>query len=116
MLQVDVNFAGGVLTVSITTIFSLIIWLLKRKRDFKRLYKGIKNRTDTKSNEIVVKSDKKVFKLKYAFYKKLIKLLIKDIKEKYLKRIFTEGKVDYEKIVKEILDFINHKPKTNEVK
>lgn len=110
-MQFNINIAG-VLTISITTIFSFIIWLLKRKRDFKRLYNGVKNRTANKaeSGTMVSKQyDKKAFKLRYNFYQKLIKLLIKDIKEKYLVKVFGEGVVDYLTIVKEILDFINGK-------
>ncbi len=116
IFQAELNLAGGILTVSLTTFFSFIIWLLKRKRDFKRLFNGIKKKADAKPIEGIVKVDKKTFKLKYGFYKKIIKLLIRDIKEKYLKSVFTEGTVDYEKIVKDILEFINGKPEKTEVK
>lgn len=114
-MQVDINIAG-VLTVSLTTIFSFIIWLLKRKRDFKKLYNGVKKKVGDKASDEIVKVDKKTFKLKYGFYQKLVKLLVRSIKEKYLKKVFTDGEVDYEKIVKEILDFIGDEPKDNKPK
>lgn len=88
----------GVITFSLTTIFSFIVWLLKRRKDFKKVYSLIKGSDAQK--------DKKTFKLKYAFYKKLIKLLIKSVKDKYLVDVFQNGDIDYEKMVKEILDFI----------
>lgn len=97
MLEITI----GVITFSITTILSFIVWLFKRKKDFKKLYASI---TGEKATDVVV--DKNTFKLKYNFYKKLIKLLINSIEKKYLKDVFTNGKVDYEKMVKEILDFI----------
>ena len=109
----DINM-GGLITVSLASILSFIFWMIKRKRDFKKLYNGIKKKAGAKANEVPVKADKKTFKLKYGFYQKLIKLLIRSIKEKYLKKVFTDGEVDYEKIVKEILAFIDDEPKTNE--
>ncbi len=107
-MPIDINM-GGLITVSLASILSFIVWLLKRKRDFRKIYNGIKTKAGTKADNVVIKLDKKTFKLKYAFYQKLIKLLIKEIKEKYLKKVFTDGKVDYEKLVKEILDFIEGK-------
>ncbi|MBA7578640.1 hypothetical protein ES708_20505 [subsurface metagenome] len=97
MLEITV----GVITFSVGTVLSFIFWLLKRRKEFRKLYKTI---TGGKAVGVVV--DKSTFKLKYNFYKKLIKLLVDSIKKKYLKDVFTDGEVDYEKMVKEILDFI----------
>ncbi|TKJ26214.1 MAG: hypothetical protein CEE42_05225 [Promethearchaeota archaeon Loki_b31] len=93
----------GVITFSVTTVLSFLLWLFKRKKDFKKLYKSI---TGEKADAVVI--DKSTFKLKYNFYKKLIKLLIDSIKKKYLADVFKNGEVDYEKMVKEILDFIGN--------
>ena len=100
----------GVITMSLGTIVSFIIWLLKRRKDFKRLFEGLKG--DDKEK------DKKMFKLKYQFYRKLVKLLLRSIQTKYLKRVFGDGVVDYEKLIKEIIDFIdaNGNDKEAEVK
>lgn len=95
MLEITI----GVITFSITTVLSFIWWLLRRRKEFKKLYKTI---TGEKTGVV----DKNTFKLKYNFYKKLIKLLVDSIEKKYLKDVFTDGEVDYEKMVKEILDFI----------
>ena len=95
MLEITI----GVITFSATTILSFIWWLLRRRKEFKKLYKTI---TGEKAGVV----DKNTFKLKYNFYRKLIKLLIDSIEKKYLKDVFKNGEVDYEKIVKEILDFI----------
>jgi len=95
MLEITI----GVITFSVTTVVSFIWWLLRRKKEFKKLYKTI---TGEKTGVV----DKNTFKLKYNFYKKLIKLLINSIENKYLRDVFKNGEVDYEKMVKEILDFI----------
>ena len=94
MMEISV----GIITFSLTTVISFIVWLLKRRKDFKKILKMIKGDD--------VEKNKKTFKLKYAFYKKLIKLLMKSIKDKYLHDVFQNGDIDYEKIVKEVLDFI----------
>ena len=95
MLEITI----GVITFSVGTVLSFIFRLIKRRKAFRALYKTI---TGEKAGVV----DKNTFKLKYNFYKKLIKLLIDSIEKKYLKDVFTNGEVDYEKIVKEILDFI----------
>lgn len=94
-----IEISIGIITMSLGTIVSFIIWLLKRRKDFKKLFTGIKG--------VSVEKDKKMFKLKYQFYKKLVNLLLRSIKEKYLTKVFEGGNVNYEKMVKEIMDFID---------
>lgn len=97
MLEVTI----GVITFSVTTVLSFIVWLLRRRKDFKKLYESVKG------EKAGVVENKETFKLKYNFYKKLIKLLERFIEEKYLRDIFTDGEVDYQKMIKDILDFVD---------
>lgn len=97
MLEITI----GIITFSVTTVLSFIVWLLRRKKDFKKLYDSVKG------EKVGVVENKETFKLKYNFYKKLIKLLERFIEEKYLRDIFTDGEVDYQKMIKDVLDFVD---------